>query len=192
MPAVKKHRIKQNMTEKQRVEIGRLIIEDGWSTEKASKEYGCGYSTAGACATNYRRKNKKKVAPKPAVGKKPNNLNKAKRYSEDFKTAAVEAFYAAGGKQEVMSKVAETLGVSRAAISKWVEKHGSGFKNVEAPAEEKPIVDKDHRTPSQELEIIKDHARSLTIQVAEQMAKIISLQEELEMLKPLARKYLKL
>lgn len=187
---------RNNMNASQRLEMGKAIVEDKLSTADAAKQFGCGFSTAGACATAYRRGLQGKVIPK--------NIPTAKtiggiRYDAEFKAKAVKLVLNNGKTRLTHVEVAEKLRCSPSGVRKWViafENSGETLapalvENVEPPLA--PAMGaKQPRTPSQELEILRNDAQTLVQELEGVIEKNKLLQEELEMLKPLARKYLKL
>lgn len=186
---------RNNMNASQRLEMGKKIVEDKLSTADAAKQFGCGFSTAGACATAYRRGLQGKVIPKKTPTAKTIG---GIRYDAEFKTKAVQLVLNNGKTRLTHVEVAEKLGCSPSGVRKWVVAFDNSGETL-APAlveDGETYAEKfgaaTHRTPSQELEIIKEHAKTLTLKLAEQVARTGLLQEELDMLKPLARKYLKL
>lgn len=196
---------RNNLNASQRLEMGKKIVEDKLSTADAAKQFGCGFSTAGACATAYRRGLQGKVIPKKTPTAKTIG---GIRYDAEFKAKAVQLVLNNGKERLTHVEVAEKLGCSPSGVRKWVvafdnsgetlapalvEDGESNEGGTLAPAvvNVSPALTA-HRTPSQELEIIKEHARELKKQLEEQKTKILLLNEEIELLKPLARKYLKL
>jgi len=195
MAAKKRKLTRQFITPETREKIGSAMVNDGLSKEETAKLFNVGVSTAGACATVYRKEHPGSVKVKsPQKIKGKSGSGKSIRYDEAFKARAVKAVFK-GGKKRVLLHVADELGISEAGLRKWVmiyeEELNKTEKPTSSPETSEPL------STDQEFEVIKNHAQKLQRQKDELELKnhkleamVAHLNNEVAMLKPLAARYL--
>lgn len=179
MPAVKRSR--NNLTEDQRLEIGKLIDEEKLTTSDAANKFKIGFSTAGACATAYRRGlDGKTIAKKTKPQKKPEaKVIKGIRYDNEFKSKAVNMVLNGGppNARRTHKEVGDELGVSSSGVRKWV------FEYDESGSAELGVKVENYK---------HEMAISAPPEIKTLQKRIDELEAENALLKPMVRKYLNL